>query len=141
MMLATELNQTLVVVRPFDVGAVKGNLTNARRRKGYQGELDPDFRMIEDSSGVNPFVYFEMVQANKPFQTGLLAWCAEIGAMVKDSFIPDRGFDRESPKDWMCSPVWCEYWLKCEEDGPCDTCSHRGCDSGPQPVERGMSRD
>ena len=127
-MLATGLKQTLLVAMSADPSSVKGDITWGKRRKTYQGELEPDFMAIQNCSGVNPFVYMEIIPANKPYQKGLVAWATDVTEHVDLRKTPDRGFDFD--KGWQCRAEWCEYRAVCEAYGPPT--------AGPEP-ERGVA--
>lgn len=137
----TGLNVALVVVLPFDPSSAKGDITMGKRRKDYAGDLEPNFRQVVDSSGVNPFAYFEIIQANIPFQKGLDAWAKKLVSQVESKEVPDRSNDVD--KDWQCRAEWCEYRALCLADGACKgDCAHKACfpqGSEPEPT-RGMSR-
>lgn len=128
-MLATGLKQTLLIAMSSDPSSVKGDITWGKRRKTYQGELEPDFMAIQNCSGVNPFAYFEVIQANKPYQKGLVTWAEDITEHVDLRKTPDRGFDFD--KGWQCRSEWCEYRGVCEAYGPPTP--------GPELEERGVS--
>jgi hypothetical protein len=124
LMAASGFDKTLFLITPFDISSVKGNLTMGKRGKNYSGELEPDFRMIPKSSGINPVFYFEMVLALPTYQNQLRAWAKTVVGHVKTRTAPDRLFN--VAKDWQCA--YCDFRDACRVVGPCKgECEHRGC--------------
>jgi len=133
-MLATGLSQCLLVALASDPSSVKGDITWGKRRKDYQGQLESGFRAVPNCSGVNPFVYFELVPANKEFQkVWVLDWAKEIKAAAENAIVPPCTFNTQS--DWQCRPEWCDYRGICGRDG-----SVEATITYPQ-VEKGVSRE
>lgn len=123
-MAATGMKNALFIARPFDLSAVKGNITQGKRNKSYEGHLEPDFCMVYNSSGVNPAIYLELVPANVPYQVGIKEWAITLADFVTAEEPPDRGFDTST--DWQCS--YCSLLNICLAHGRCKAqCGHKGC--------------
>jgi len=127
------VSRTLVAVLSSDPSAIKGRLTQGKGKS--EGTLEPDFRMVEQSSGVNPFAYFEVVEANQPFQRELEQWAMKLGERVQSKETPDRTYDLE--RDWQCRAEWCEFLPLCQGDGTCkEPCEHKACHVGEGEQDR-----
>lgn len=135
-LLASGLNHCLFTALSSDPSSVKGQITWAKRRRDYAGEMEPDFRAVPNCSGVNPFLYLEVIEANKPFQRAwVLAWCKEIKDAVENALVPEPTFD--TGHDWQCRAEWCEFRSICDRDG---TTQRAPVVEQPQ-VERGVTRE
>lgn len=135
-MLATGLKQTLLIALASDPSSVKGDITWGKRKKNYAGQLEPGFKAVPNCSGVNPFVYLELVQANDPFQKAwVIAWAKEIKAAAEVAIAPERTFDLNT--DWQCRAEWCDFRAICEKNGGLQAAASV---TYPQ-VEKGVSRE
>lgn len=123
------IDTCLFVIAPFDVSGAKGKITMGKRgskANPYMGELEDDFRVVPDCSGVNPVFYLEMVPSLPTFQRGLLAWCRTIQKYIEAGQAPPRKYDVGSSKAWQCDH--CEMRYACEQLGPCaGGCEHAFC--------------
>ena len=135
-MLATGMDKTLFVISPFDVSGTKGDITIGKRRKNYEGNLEPDFRMVPDCSGVHPAYYLEMIEADAAYQEGLLDWCKDLACYVKNHDAPDRRYDMN--KAWQCQ--YCSWQPACLHTGACKECEHKGCGFGQDAAGDGEYR-